>query len=147
MFGPTIFVAKRSCRLSWVEKTFYMSILFPIKFLLNPELCPKALAVIACGTSLTFLSACFDGPLGTETSKCFCEGAKHLDFSSCVSDILQGHYETLPCFENTVFIPINIWRTVKFGNFCVLATPPPPSTPSPQCQSGLSSPSRTGAIL
>lgn len=42
--------------LGW--KKHFMSIFFPLKFLLNPELSPKASAVTACGTSLTFLSAC-----------------------------------------------------------------------------------------
>lgn len=79
--------------MSWVEKPFYMSISFPLKFLLNPELCPKACNSLWDIPDL--LERLSDGPLGIKTSKCFCEGPKRLDLSSCVCDILQGHWKTL----------------------------------------------------
>lgn len=55
------------------------------------------------------------------------------------------HYRTHSCFEKMLFIPINNWKTVKFWQFCMLATPPTihPKTP---VASGLGSTTRMRAI-
>lgn len=47
--------AKGSCSLSWVEKKRCCECFFPLRFVLDTELHPKAWAVTPCGTCLTMM--------------------------------------------------------------------------------------------